>query len=158
MNKLADYYNGKQDVNDHKFDNSKVKSANIMINHAKYITDMNVGFMTGNPVKYTADKDKSIDDVLDVLKNADIHKHDIELEKDLSVFGYGYELLYLKATDPEITLDEAGNEKETPNTELKIEVIDPRAAIVVTDDTVEHDPLFAVFVQPKRSWWSHWRL
>lgn len=150
LNKLADYYNGKQDVNDHKFDNSKVKSANIMINHAKYITDMNVGFMTGNPVKYTADKDKSIDDVLDVLKNADIHKHDIELEKDLSVFGYGYELLYLKATDPEITLDEAGNEKETPNTELKIEVIDPRAAIVVTDDTVEHDPLFAVFVQPKR--------
>lgn len=78
LNKLADYYNGKQDVNDHKFDNSKVKSANIMINHAKYITDMNVGFMTGNPVKYTADKDKNIDDVLDVLKNADIHKHDIE--------------------------------------------------------------------------------
>lgn len=67
-----------------------------MVNHAKYITDMNVGFMTGNPVKYVAEKGKNIDDILEVFNQIDIHKHDIELEKDLSVFGYGYELLYLK--------------------------------------------------------------
>lgn len=150
LDKLADYYNGKQVVYEHKFDNSKVKSTNMMINHAKYITDMNVGFMTGNPVKYSAAKDKSIDDVLEALKRADIHKHDIELEKDLSVFGYGYELLYLKKVGEEVSIDENGNERNVPNTELRIEVIDPRAAIVVTDDTVEHEPLFGVFVQPKK--------
>ncbi|PWT39145.1 phage portal protein, partial [Limosilactobacillus reuteri] len=32
-----------------------------------------------------------------------------------------------------------------------IEVIDPRATIVVTDDTVEHEPLFAVFAQEKKN-------
>ncbi|MEY8295241.1 phage portal protein [Limosilactobacillus caviae] len=150
LDKLADYYNGKQDVEKHEFENANVKASNVMVNHAKYITDMNVGFMTGNPVKYTADKGKNIDDVLDVLKNIDIHKHDIELEKDLSVFGYGYELLYLKQTSPTVTVDRMGNEKFTPNTELHVEVIDPRAAIVVTDDTVEHEPLFGVFVQEKK--------
>lgn len=150
LNKLANYYNGKQAVDEHSFENARVKPANVMVNHAKYITDMNVGFMTGNPVKYTADKGKNIDDVLDALKKIDIHKHDIELEKDLSVFGYSYELLYLKATAPVVSVDGNGNEKQTPNTELRVEVVDPRAAIVVTDDTVEHDPLFAVFVQSKK--------
>lgn len=150
LNKLADYYNGKQKVNSHRFENTKVKASNIMINHAKYITDMNVGFMTGNPVKYTAKKGANIDDVLEALEKIDIHKHDIELEKDLSVFGYGYELLYLKQMDPAVSVDELGNEKITPNTELRVEAIDPRAAIVVTDDTVEHDPLFGVFVQEKK--------
>ncbi|MBB1080239.1 phage portal protein [Limosilactobacillus sp. STM2_1] len=150
LDKLANYYNGKQEVENHEFENANVKASNVMVNHAKYITDMNVGFMTGNPVKYTADKGKNIDEVLDVLKNIDIHKHDIELEKDLSVFGYGYELLYLKQTDPITTVDRMGNEKFTPNTELRVEVVDPRAAIVVTDDTVEHEPLFGVFVQEKK--------
>lgn len=149
LNKLSDYYNGKQAIGNHCFENTQVKPANVMVNHAKYITDMNVGFMTGNPVKYTADKGKNIDDVLEALKKIDIHKHDVELEKDLSVFGYTYELLYLKATSPIVSVDSKGNEKQTPNTELRVEVVDPRAAIVVTDDTVEHEPLFAVFVQSK---------
>ena len=82
LDKLADYYNGNQEVNNHRFENAKVKASNVMINHAKYITDMNVGFMTGNPVKYTAKKGKNIDDVLEALEKIDIHKHDIELEKD----------------------------------------------------------------------------
>lgn len=149
LNNLSNYYNGKQDIGNHSFSNSQVKPANVMVNHAKYITDMNVGFMTGNPVKYTADKGKSIDDVLEALNKIDIHKHDVELEKDLSVFGYTYELLYLKQTSPVVSIDNNGNEKQIPNTELRVEVIDPRAAIVVTDDTVEHEPLFAVFIQSK---------
>ncbi len=151
LDKLADYYNGNQEVNNHRFENAKVKASNVMINHAKYITDMNVGFMTGNPVKYTAKKGNNIDDVLEALEKIDIHKHDIELEKDLSVFGYGYELLYLKTIEPTISIDKLGNEKITPNTELRVEAVDPRAAIVVTDDTVEHEPLFGVFVQEKKN-------
>lgn len=150
LDKLSNYYNGKQEIEKHEFDNATVEAANVMVNHAKYITDMNVGFMTGNPVKYVAEKGKNIDDILEVFNQIDIHKHDIELEKDLSVFGYGYELLYLKKTDPISVRDELGNEKITPNTELKIEVIDPRATIVVCDDTVEHEPLFAVFTQEKK--------
>lgn len=149
LDKLSDYYNGKQEIGTHKFTNSNVQASNIMVNHAKYITDMNVGFMTGNPIKYTAEKGKDINDILEAFKNIDIHKHDIELEKDLSVFGYGYELVYLKQTDPVSTRDSNGREKLTPNTEIRIEVVDPRAAVVVTDDTIEHEPLFAVFIQEK---------
>ena len=106
LDKLSDYYNGKQEIEKHEFDNATVEAANVMVNHAKYITDMNVGFMTGNPVKYVAEKGKNIDDILEVFNQIDIHKHDIELEKDLSVFGYGYELLYLKKTDPISVRDE----------------------------------------------------
>lgn len=56
LDKLSDYYNGKQEIEKHEFDNATVEAANVMVNHAKYITDMNVGFMTGNPVKYVAER------------------------------------------------------------------------------------------------------
>ena len=94
LDKLSDYYNGKQEIEKHEFDNATVEAANVMVNHAKYITDMNVGFMTGNPVKYVAEKGKNIDDILEVFNQIDIH--------------------------------------------------------VVCDDTVEHEPLFAVFTQEKK--------
>ena len=74
LDMLSDYYNGKQEIEKHTFENANVGASNVMINHAKYISDMNVGFMTGNPIKYVADKGKNIDDILDIFKQIDIHK------------------------------------------------------------------------------------
>ncbi|GHV97886.1 phage portal protein [Lactobacillus nasalidis] len=141
LQKLSDYYDGKQDIQKRIFNNDRTtKNIKVTVNHAKYITDMNVGFMTGNPIKYTAAKGKNIDAVLDEMDTMDLQKHDTELEKDCSVMGYGYEILYLKELPEPIN----GQRVQT-----KIECIDPRAVVMVTDDTVEHEPLFAIYAQQK---------
>lgn len=70
---------------------------------------MNVGFMVGNPVAYSGTGEVDLSPILDEYDRIDIVSHDTELEKDLSTFGIGYELIYLK--------DEA---------ELSIKCINPR--------------------------------
>lgn len=137
LQKKSDYYDGKHDVFK-RSKNADGQLTNVMINNAKYVTDINVGFMLGNPVSYAPGADSKIDDVLVELENMRVKKHDRELEKDLSVFGIGYELLYLKVRDD--------NPKDV---ELKIAVIDPRGIVLVTDDTVDSEPLFAVRYTPK---------
>lgn len=141
LQKLSDYYDGKQDIQKRLFRNNETtKNIKVTVNHAKYITDMNVGFMTGNPVKYTAAQGKNMDAILEEMDTMDLQKHDTELEKDCSVMGYGYEILYLKELPEPIN----GQRVQT-----KVECIDPRAVVMVTDDTVEHEPLFAIYVQEK---------
>lgn len=148
--KLADYYLGKQAVTKRQFKNSTgTKNVRVMVNHAKYITDMQVGFMMGNPIKYTAGNGKNIDAVLDEMDGMSIQKHDSELEKDLSTFGVGYELLYLDSVQESNSENQDDSQVEKL-VQIKAEKIDPRAVVIVTDDTVEHNPLFAIYAQQKK--------
>ena len=135
LERLSDYYDGKQDILKRKKENGAAPNNKILINHAKYVVDMNVGFMVGNPIAYTSDTDKNIKPILDLYDEIDIVSHDTELEKDLSTFGIGYELVYLKI-----------NKDET--TQPMIKCIDPRGIFLVTDDTVDKNPLFAIHHQP----------
>ncbi|MDG4961503.1 phage portal protein [Pseudolactococcus raffinolactis] len=134
LKKLSDYYDGEQEITNRTKDNAAAPNNKVMINHAKYVVDMNVGFMVGNPIAYTSSD--AIDPVLDAYTKVDIVSHDTELEKDLSVFGIGYELIYLK------------QDVQTGKTYPAIKCIDPRGIFLVTDDTVDSNPLFAVHYQP----------
>lgn len=138
LQKLSDYYDGKHDVLERKLDNENTKNNKVMVNHAKYVTDMNVGFLVGNPISYSSGKDKNIDPVLEAYEEMDVVSHDTELEKDLSVFGIALELIYLRKVP--------GKENET---ETRIKVVDPRGIFLVTDDTIEKNPLFAVHYYKK---------
>ncbi|MGM0239468.1 phage portal protein [Enterococcus sp. AZ103] len=135
LENLSDYYDGKQSILKRIKDNPSVPNNRVLINHAKYVVDMNVGFMVGNPIAYSAETNKNIKPILDVYDEIDIVSHDTELEKDLSTFGVGYELLYL-------------NIKEDGTTQPTLKCIDPRGIFLVTDDTVDKNPLFAVHHQP----------
>lgn len=134
LEKLSDYYDGKQEIINRTKDNAAAPNNKVMVNHAKYVVDMNVGFMVGNPIAYTSSD--AIDPILDAYTKVDIVSHDTELEKDLSVFGVGYELIYLK------------QDIQTGKTYPAIKCIDPRGIFLVTDDTVDSNPLFAVHYQP----------
>ncbi|MGX7025861.1 phage portal protein [Vagococcus hydrophili] len=129
LEKLDNTYNGKHDIFN-RVKESDEKLTNVMVNNAKYVTDMNVGFTFGNPIAYTPGKDKNIDPVIEAFDEMGIKKHDRELGKDLSVYGYGLELHYLSVI----------GDKTIP----KIACVDPRGMFLVTDDTVESHPLFAV--------------
>mgnify|MGYP004505781337 CR=1 FL=1 len=134
LEKLSDYYDGKQEILKRTKDNSAAPNNKVVVNHAKYVTDMNVGFMVGNPVAYTSSDD--IQAILDAYTKVDIVSHDTELEKDLSVFGIGYELIYMNK-DP-----------LTGKVFADIKCIDPRGIFLVTDDTIDANPLFAIHYQP----------
>ena len=133
LNKLSDYYDGKQDISNRTFGNPNIPNHKIVANHAKYIVDIATGFLVGNPIAYSGSQ---VDKIMDEYSRMDIISHDTELEKDLSVFGIGYELMYLAPVDD-------------GDTEIRIKSIDPRGIFVVTDDTVDKNPLFGVHYQQR---------
>jgi SPP1 family phage portal protein len=135
LDKLSDYYDGKHDIFKRTKKNSAAPNNKVLINHAKYVVDMNTGFMVGNPISYSQEESKNIKPILEAYDRVDIVSHDTEMEKDLSTFGIAYELIYL-------TTDEYGS------TVIDIECIDPRGILLVTDDTVEKNKLFAIHYQP----------
>lgn len=131
--KLSDYYDGKQAILKRTKDSAAAPNNKVVINHAKYVVDMNVGFMVSNPIAYTSSDD--IQAILDAYTKVDIVSHDTELEKDLSVFGIGYELIYLN------------KDSLTGEVFADIKCIDPRGIFLVTDDTIDANPLFAIHYQ-----------
>ena len=133
LNKLSDYYDGKQDISNRTFGNPNIPNHKIVANHAKYIVDIATGFLVGNPIAYSGSQ---VDKIMDEYSRMDIISHDTELEKDLSVFGIGYELMYLAPVDE-------------GDTEIRIKSIDPRGIFLVTDDTVDKNPLFGVHYQQR---------
>lgn len=132
--KLFNYYIGKHDILDRKKENDGVKNNKVMINHAKFITDTNVGYLLGNPVDYQVGVDREtkkplydIQPILDAYKKQTINDLDTEIAKDISIFGVQYEYVY------------ANENAEPRSCEL-----DNRNTIIVYDDTVEHNKLFGI--------------
>ncbi|HFE9851450.1 TPA: phage portal protein [Enterococcus faecalis] len=137
---LFDYYLG----NPHKKGSQPTDTPHdreeYFVNNAKYVTDLMVGFMVGAPISYTAAKGKDITPVIEALDVMKIKKHDKELEKGLSAMGIGTELHYL-AIKP----------GTTDETIPKVAWIDPRGMILVVDDTVDKNKLFAIRPVEKRN-------
>ncbi|GAX46778.1 phage portal protein [Pseudolactococcus reticulitermitis] len=127
LERLNNYYDGNHDIKSKTYDKDVYK--NTVVNEAKKITDLNVAFATGNAVSYSSTDE--IEPLLDVFKEVDIEGHDVELEKDLSVFGYSNELHYLKPIGDD-------------ETKIMVQKIDPRGSFVVTDDTLDKEAMFGV--------------
>ncbi|MCY9706732.1 phage portal protein [Paenibacillus alvei] len=133
LNMLDEYYMGKHAILERQLgSDTGLPNNRIVANHAKYITDIAVGYVTGNPVKYEG---KQIEDITETYKHVDIVSHDAELAKDLSIFGVGRELYFMTSDDNPIP---------------KATVIDPRQLFLVVDDTVEYKSIFGVHYYQKR--------
>lgn len=131
LKRLEDYYLGNHPILKRQMTKG-LPNNRIVANHAKYITDVAVGYVIGDPVTYEGD---GIEPILEVFRRVDIHSHDAELAKDLSIFGVGRELYYMTDDDNPIP---------------KPAVIDPREIFLVVDDTVERRPLFGCHFYEKR--------
>lgn len=129
---MENYYLGKHAIVNRQMSTKGLPNNKLVANHAKYITDIAVGYVTGNPVKYEGTQ---IEDIAQTFDQIDIVSHDAELAKDLSIFGVGYELYYMSSDDVPIP---------------KVTAIDPRQIFLVVDDTVEYRSLFGVHYYPRR--------
>lgn len=123
--KLDEYYNGIHEI----VKRSKsigLKNNKVVVNHARYITDICVGYLLGNPVDYRSES-SDLKGIKDRYKQQNIAALDYKIAKDLSKFGIAYEYSFI-------------NEQ----TEIATKRVKPTNCIVVYDDTMQHNKLFAI--------------
>lgn len=145
---LENYYLGKHSICNRQKGDS-LKNNKVVVNHAKYITDTNVGYLLGNPVDYQVGKNKDgtplydIQPILNQYKKQTINDLDSELSKDISIFGKQYEYVY------------ANEDAEPRSCES-----DNKNTIIVYDDTVEHNKLFGLIYRPiyKGKTFKYWEI
>ena len=125
--KLESYYEDEP-----KIDRKKPTDIVILNNFAKYITTLNVGHLLGNPAEYQATKGVDIDPILDLYKEQTITDLDAEIAEDCSVFGRGYELVFL--------------DEEAQINSVKLDVYN---TILVYDKSFKPKKLFAVVYSPE---------
>lgn len=130
LNKLDQYYRGKHVILQRPESETGLPNNKLVANHAKYITDIAVGYALGHSITYDG---KQVEPITEHYKQLDISSHDAEIGKDLSIFGHGLELYYFSG------------DQAIP----KVTCIDPRKIFLVVDDTVEYQPMFAVHYYPK---------
>ncbi len=122
LDKLNRYVDGEHDILRRTLQNSA--NIKLVANHAEYICSVATGYVHGAPVAYSGVDD----DVLDELfTKSEEDAHNAELGMDISIFGRGYELLYI-------------NNEDEPYTELA--VLNPRTTNIVADTSVRHDTIF----------------
>ena len=141
--RLHGYYYGEHNINSRVRDNPKAPNNKLVCNHAEYIVDMATGYFLGNPIKYKSEsvnsgdgssKELDITPITDNFKDVDIHSHDVELDRDRSIYGIALELPFaVEEGDPIIDFA----------------IISPEHGFLVVDDTVKHKPLFGVNYYPR---------
>lgn len=129
--KLEMYYDGKHSILNRSLSTDSLPNNKIVANHAEYITDMATGYVFGSPVSYSGE---GSDEINNIFIEIDEDSHNNELALDLSIFGIGYELLYM-------------NNEEIPYPELA--AVSPLNSFLVVDSTVKHKPMFGVTYFPK---------
>ena len=129
--RLNKYYDGEHKILERTLSSESLPNNKIVANHAEYITDMATGYVFGTPVSYSGDGSEELNNIFIEI---DEDSHNNELALDLSIFGVGYELLYM-------------NNEEVPYPELA--VVSPLNSFIVVDSTVKHKPIFGVTYFPK---------
>lgn len=91
---LMDYYLGKHNIINRRRSGDKIANNRIICNHAKYIVDMAKSYLVGNPVTYACSENYNIEAVKNCYEEQDMASIDAELEKEMSICGRAYELIY----------------------------------------------------------------
>lgn len=129
---LNKYYDGEHKILNRSFNNEDIPNNKIVCNHAQYISDMAVGYVFGVPISYTGENSEELNEWCTKI---DEDSHNNELALDISVFGVGYELVYM-------------NNEQQPFPELA--VLNPCNTFTVVDNSVKHEIMFAVTYTEKR--------
>lgn len=95
----------------------------IANSYASYITDTLVGYFMGKPVSYNADDDTVLEELNMIFEYNDEADENIELAKNASIYGVGYEMLYMSEE------------------EVRFKSLDPKQCIPIFDDTIDSNLL-----------------
>lgn len=124
LKKLSDYMDGNHAILRRHLDDS-LPNNRLVANHAEYITTIAVGYMHGAPVAYSGEGEELLRSLFRTIEE---DSHNAELGTDISVYGRGYELLFM-------------SDEPVPCPELA--VLSPFTTNVVCDTTTKHKSMFA---------------
>ncbi|MGN1144922.1 MAG: phage portal protein [Acetatifactor sp.] len=130
LQKLDDYFDGEHDILKRVLDDS-LPNVKIVANHAEYITTIAVGYVHGARVVYSGENATMLEQLYEKIEES---SHNAELGTDVSVFGRGYELVFM-------------SDDKIPYPELA--VLSPYSTNVVCDTTVKHKSMFGFCFVPE---------
>lgn len=120
---LENYYHNNNKINqrvmaDPSKPNNKVANA-----YASYITDILTGYFLGSPISYNCEDKQLLESLNNILEYNDEADENSELAKDMSIYGVGYEMLYMS------------------DNMLRFKRLDPKQIIPIFDKTIEENLL-----------------
>jgi SPP1 family phage portal protein len=130
-NMLDEYYGGRHRIFDRSKPDDVLMNNKLMVNHAKYITDVATGYLLGNPVDYQVNDDIDIKPILDAYKRQTMENLDVEIAKECSIFGRKYEYVY-------------ADEDAAPNSVA----LDVRNTLTIYDNTIVHRKVAGLNYRP----------
>ena len=128
LKKLKRYY---------KADNAVIKDRlitdpnrpNYKIAHsfASHITDTHTGYFMGAPIKYSSEDETAVEKIKEIYDYNDEMSHNLRLERDASIYGIAYELLWVQ-----------------PDGKIRFKDVDPRNSFMIHANDLEQDPVYFV--------------
>lgn len=94
LEKLERYYNGKNDILVRDFGGSTYHNR-LVNNYSKNIVENTVGYWLGNAVTYTTEQTDLSKRIKEITDYNDDDAHNLNLARDLSIFGIAAELIYI---------------------------------------------------------------
>lgn len=127
FNTLDNYYHAKNPILQRTKSDETLPCNKIAHPYASYITDTLTGYFMGEGVSYSSQDEAAADELKMILEYTDEQDENIEVAKDMSIFGLSVELMYL---------DE--------DAQIRLKRIDPRQIVLVYDDTLNNDILYGI--------------
>ena len=125
--KMKDYYMGKHAILRRAFDDPTKPNNKVVNPYANYITTLMVGYFVGEPVEYTSEDEQTLAKLKEIFEYNDEPSINKELAKNQSIYGVGYEILYI---------DEDG--------QPRFKALPSEGMILVYSDTIDEELLFAI--------------
>lgn len=134
LRKLKEYYKSNHEIKKRVISDT-TKPNNKLINpYGNYITDMFVGYFVGEPIIYKSNDKDALKSLQMIFTYNDEQDHNSELAKNCSIYGRAYELLYHDSSKS-----------------VRFKSIDPECVIMIYDDTLEEELLYAIRYYPSYS-------
>lgn len=127
LQKLEKYYLAKNEILSRQMADPAKPNNKIANPYASYITDTLTGYFMGEPITYSSVDENALTDLNMIFEYNDESDENVELAKSCSIYGVGYELLYI---------DEEGS--------VRFKRLDAKECIPIYDDTIENELLYVI--------------
>ena len=129
LKKLKRYYKADNvAIKDRAITDPNRPNYRIAHSFAAHITDTHTGYFMGSPIKYMSDDNENAVKILKSINDYnDEHSQNLRLERDASIYGIAYELLYVERDGS-----------------IRFKDIDPRNSFVIYSSDLEQEPLYFV--------------
>lgn len=125
--KLHEYYKGQHNILHRQYEDASKPNNRVVNPYANYITTLMTGYFIGEPVQYTSDDEKTLDQYKEILDYNDEPSVNKDIAKWQSVCGEGYEIVYI---------DEQGN--------IRFKALPAIGMIPIYNDDLEENLIYVI--------------